>query len=109
MKEKKPFYKRWWVWVLAIFILAIGANLGSEEDQRPAPKQEEEAVATEQTESDSKPPTEVEEQESNVPKEHVAALKKAESYAKRSNMSKEAIRHQLTSEYGEGFSEEAAT
>ena len=50
----------------------------------------------------------MEEQESNVPKEHAAALKKAESYAKRSNMSKEAIRHQLTSEYGEGFSEEAA-
>jgi len=30
--NKKPFYKKWWVWVLAIFILgAIGSNGDIEE------------------------------------------------------------------------------
>lgn len=36
------------------------------------------------------------------------ALKKAQSYQKDMSMSKERIRKQLTSEYGEGFTQEEA-
>ena len=40
--------------------------------------------------------------------EYMNALKKAESYSNNMNMSKNSIYHQLTSEYGENFSEDAA-
>lgn len=43
-----------------------------------------------------------------VSKEFQNALKKAESYAKTMHMSKKGIYNQLTSEYGEGFPEDAA-
>jgi hypothetical protein len=43
-----------------------------------------------------------------VPTEYKSALKKAESYSKTMHMSKAGIYHQLTSEYGEKFSPEAA-
>lgn len=43
-----------------------------------------------------------------VTNEQKSALKKAESYSKNMNMSKARIYHQLTSEYGEKFSPEAA-
>ncbi|AKM19787.1 hypothetical protein GARCT_02536 [Geobacillus sp. 12AMOR1] len=42
-KQKKPFYKRWWVWVLALIIIGAIAS-GGGEDSEPAnaePKKEE--------------------------------------------------------------------
>lgn len=47
-------------------------------------------------------------EEENIPTEYKSALKKAESYSKTMHMSKQGIYDQLTSEYGEQFSEEAA-
>lgn len=44
-KQKKPFYKRWWVWVLAVIIIGAIAS-GGGEDSEPAstePKKEAEA------------------------------------------------------------------
>lgn len=46
--------------------------------------------------------------DANVPNEYKSALKKAELYAKTMNMSKSAINDQLTSDYGEKFSQESA-
>ena len=46
--------------------------------------------------------------EENVPTEHKSALKKAKIYSDTMSMSKEGIYDQLTSEYGEQFSKEAA-
>jgi len=46
--------------------------------------------------------------EDNVHREYKSALAKADSYANRQNMSKLGLFDQLTSEYGEQFSEEAA-
>lgn len=55
-KQKKPFYKRWWVWVLAVIIVGAIAS-GGGEDSEPAnaepkteakkeePKKEEKTVA----------------------------------------------------------------
>ena len=48
------------------------------------------------------------ETESNIPTEYKSALKKAESYSNIMHMSKAGIYNQLTSEYGEKFSPEAA-
>ena len=44
----------------------------------------------------------------DVPSEYVSALNKANSYSDNMHMSKQGIYEQLTSEYGEKFSEEAA-
>lgn len=43
-----------------------------------------------------------------IPTEYKSALRKAETYSKTMHMSKQGIYDQLTSEYGEDFSEEAA-
>ena len=44
----------------------------------------------------------------DVPREHKAALEKAELYAETMSMSKKGIYEQLTSEYGEKFDKDAA-
>lgn len=49
-----------------------------------------------------------EDQTPNVPAEYKSALKKADSYANTQHMSKKGVYNQLTSEYGEKFSKEAA-
>lgn len=46
--------------------------------------------------------------EENIPTEYKSALKKAKSYSDVMNMSKAGLYDQLTSEYGEKFSQEAA-
>ena len=57
-------------------------------------------------ESEKEKPTE--EEKEKVSKEFSNALKKAELYSDTMHMSKAGIFDQLTSEYGEGFSEDAA-
>ncbi|MCR4608152.1 MAG: Ltp family lipoprotein [Eubacterium sp.] len=47
-------------------------------------------------------------EDSSIPNEYKSALKKAKVYSDTMHMSKAAIHDQLTSEYGENFSEEAA-
>ena len=44
----------------------------------------------------------------NVPKEYQSALKKADLYANKMNLSKKGLYEQLTSDYGEKFNKEAA-
>lgn len=55
-KVKKPFYKKWWVWLLALFILFVYANSGEDEPSTEqttkttsaeSAKKEEKAEATE--------------------------------------------------------------
>lgn len=55
--------------------------------------------------AETKPP---EKQEPDVPAEYKSALAKADSYANTQHMSKKGLYDQLTSEYGEQFSKEAA-
>ncbi|WP_110114942.1 DUF4352 domain-containing protein [Bacillus sp. CGMCC 1.16541] len=40
-KVKKPFYKKWWVWVLAVIIIGSVATGGEEETASTEPKSEE--------------------------------------------------------------------
>lgn len=70
-----------------------------------------ETAETEYTEESEPIDTQSQEEstaDENVPKEYITALHKAESYSSAMNMSKAGIYNQLTSEYGEKFSEEAA-
>lgn len=47
-KVKKPFYKKWWVWLLAIIIVSVVANGVGEEESSQA--SDETSVSTETTE-----------------------------------------------------------
>ena len=106
-KNKKPIYKRAWFLIVMFFIL-VGAIGGAGDDN---------SIATSSGTSNSnvelsqnqKPEEKVEDKiDDNVPSEYKSALKKAKSYSSTMNMSKAGIYEQLTSEYGEKFTVEAA-
>ena len=120
---KKPLYKRVWFWVLAIIVIAavVGGVGGSSKttssnasssqttssavsQQSTASSTESSTVSQEQSETTAEPKA----AEASVPTEYKSALKKAESYSNLMHMSKQGVYDQLTSEYGEQFSPEAA-
>lgn len=108
-KIKKPIFKKWWFWVvLLVVVVAIAPSGDSEKpssitSQPPVPSAQNDAVVSSPAEvvPSQKP-------EPSVPTEYLSALRKAESYSDMMHMSKAAIYDQLTSEYGEKFSAEAA-
>lgn len=115
---KKPIYKRkWFIVLVVIFAIGIIGNLNKDNE---ASKKETKSASTETkitqteptkaaTEAVTEAVTEApKETEADIPKEYINALKSAETYAKNMHMSKQRIRDQLVSEYGEKFSEEAA-
>lgn len=104
-KKKKPFYKRWWFIVLAVFVVLAAAMNGAggsgDGDTRASDRTAavaQEAGATEVANDES----------GDVPVEYRNALRKAETYSKYMHMSRQGIYDQLVSEYGENFSPEAA-
>ena len=110
-KNKKPIYKRAWFWIIAI-IIVIGATGGSGTDDSKEinsgnikSKQEVSQNNIENTTAENKSENKVED---NIPTEYKSALRKAKLYADTMNMSKAGIYDQLTSEYGEKFTVEAA-
>ena len=112
-KQKKPFYKKWWVWAIAIVIIVAAVGGSNEGDKTVANKEESKPAVTEpvkdsQAEKKEEPKKEDTKVEDNVPQEYKSALKKAEMYAKTMSMSKNSVFEQLTSEYGEKFSAESA-
>ena len=110
-KNKKPIYKRVWFWIIAI-IIVIGATGGSGTDDSKEinsgnikSEQEVSQNNIENTTAENKSENKVED---NIPTEYKSALKKAKLYADTMNMSKAGLYDQLTSEYGEKFTVEAA-
>ena len=110
-KNKKPIYKRVWFWVIAI-IIVIGATGGSGTDDSKEinsgnieSEQEVSQNNSKNTTAENKSENKVED---NIPTEYKSALRKAKLYADTMNMSKAGIYDQLTSEYGEKFTVEAA-
>jgi colicin import membrane protein len=108
-KVKKPFYKKWWVWVIAI-IVVIGATGGDEEvkDTASEPKVAEVEKATEDLaeaveevaeEVTTEPVEEVEaEEEPETPSMSVSqesAVRKAEDYISMGGFSKTGLIKQL--------------
>ena len=110
-KNKKPIYKRIWFWIIAI-IIVIGATGGSGTDDSKEinsgnieSEQEVSQNNSENTTAENKSENKVED---NIPTEYKSALRKAKLYADTMNMSKAGLYDQLTSEYGEKFTVEAA-
>lgn len=108
-KNKKAIYKRPWfiVVVFLIIVLAIGG-----EDEGDSTTTDGGTVETVQETTQNQDSQEVvvstEETKEDVPTEYKSALRKAKTYSDMMHMSKAGIYDQLTSEYGEQFTEEAA-
>lgn len=108
-KNKKPIYKRPWFIIIAFFVIVSAISGAGDDDstttdsgtsvskQEISQNQETvEAVQVEETVED------------DVPTEYKSALKKAKTYSDMMSMSKAGLYDQLTSEYGEKFTAEAA-
>lgn len=116
-KNKRPLIVRWWFWAI-IVVVALGVKgtfndtnstnvnssvsqtspAGSGVESKVPVVSEELTFSVEKSESP----------EDNVPAEYRSALRKATSYSDAMNMSRIGVYNQLTSEYGEKFSQEAA-
>ena len=107
-KPKKPVYKKWWFWVIILCLIAVFGTQGSsgKADKNSAAKTKEVTSAEETSDRVSEEVTE--EKNDDVSKEYKNALKSAGAYSKTMHMSKQAIYDQLTSEYGDQFSADAA-
>ncbi len=114
-KEVKPFYKSWWFILLAVVVVlgAIGSQGGSKKNETKKEDIKTENVKKEKVVESVNSTEKIEEiresvVENDVPKEYKSALKSAESYSEMMSMSKAGIYDQLTSEYGDKFTPEAA-
>lgn len=105
---KKPLFKRPWFIAVIIMVLIgiIGSFAGGSDEPAEkvtAPAENKTTVTAPETGNES-----IKDAEPEVPKEYQSALKKAQSYSDRMHMSKAGLYNQLTSEYGEQFTAEAA-
>jgi len=93
--NKKKFYKRWWFWaiVVVVVLIALGSGSSGQSQTSGTVDASTSAQATKQP---------------SVPAEYKAALNKATEYANTMRMSKKGVYLQLTSDYGEKFTPEAA-
>lgn len=106
-KAKKPFYKKWWFWVIVICLIAgFGTGSSDKKEDTSLSHHTSEVSSADETKEDVS--DEIAEIQDDVPREYKNALKSAESYASIMHMSKQAIYDQLTSEYGEKFAPEEA-
>ena len=103
-----------WAIIALVAICIIGAAAGGENDKpketsniQSEQSKTQEPEGGDGTVSSGDAEAKIKEQD-DVPTEYKSALKKANSYSDNMHMSKAAIYDQLTSEYGEKFSEEAA-
>lgn len=107
-KNKKPIYKRPWFLVIAFFVI-VGAIGGAGNDDSTIENSGAPGTGQEISENQNTVEEKAEEKvEEDVPTEYKSALRKAKSYSDTMNMSKAGLYDQLTSEYGEKFSAEAA-
>ncbi len=108
-KKKMPAWKIVLIVLACLIGLGIVSSFFSSDDSNDVEttKKEETTIVEqqEQTESTTKKETTT---EKKVPVEYKSALKKAQTYSDTMHMSKQGIYDQLTSEYGEKFTEEEA-
>lgn len=99
--QKKPFYKRVWFWlVVIILVIAIGSQMGGSSSSSSSSNSSDKASSSKSSSASSS--------SEKVPADHRNALIKAKMYAKTMDMSEQGVKDQLTSDAGEGFSEDAA-
>lgn len=106
LKAKKPFWKRWWFWLIVVIAVLAVAGIGTNTAKGPA-AQTQSSQTNAPAESDDKAESAPSKPEADVPAEYANALKSAENYSDMMHMSRQAIYNQLTSEFDQ-FSAEAA-
>lgn len=109
-KQKKSTGKKILIGIAALFVLFIAIGIFSDNDDtdvNPVDVQVSDTTAQNDS-SGSADNSSAAIADTNVPTEYRSALNKAENYSDIMNMSKQGIYDQLTSEYGEKFSPEAA-
>ena len=110
-KNKKPIYKRPWFLILAFLVIVSAIVSGGDDDSTELSSGTAQEITQNQDtgENASVEDVKVEEKvEDNVPTEYKTALRKAKTYSDTMNMSKAGLYDQLTSEYGEKYTAEAA-
>lgn len=70
IKVKKPFYKKWWVWVLAIIVIANIASGGEEETSTTDTASDTKATKTTAKPEEKKAEAKKEEPKKEAPKQH---------------------------------------
>jgi hypothetical protein len=113
-KVKKKWFKKkrtWFIIAILVFIFA-GIN-GMSNTSNDSNKNNSSQISVKEKKNPSKKISNVKDEsvgskQTDVPTEYKSALRKAESYSRNFHMSKQGIHEQLTSEYGEKFSQEAA-
>jgi len=96
-ETKKPFYKRIWFWILVVIVIIIAMPKGNDSKSESSSTNKTTQVSSNKAGK-----------KSNVSTEFQNSLIKAKSYSSMMHMSKQGIYDQLTSEYGESFSADAA-
>ena len=109
-KNKKPIYKRAWFIVIAFFVI-IGVIGGMGDDESNSVNSDvgikDQEIAQNQNSEENTPESDVPAKE-KIPTEYKTALRKAKTYSETMHMSKAGLYDQLTSEYGEKYTAEAA-
>lgn len=124
IKIKKPWYKRWYMIVLYVIVgLIIIGSLGSKDSKDSNTTSTSSSSDNKSSNTNTKTETNINtnnntntntnaneevKKEDSVPTEYKSALNKAKTYSDTMYMSKQGIYNQLTSEYGEKFSAQAA-
>lgn len=106
-KEKKKKGKAKWIVLAVVVVIIIAAIAGGGNDNTPQTPSNEDPVATSEQPASNQETSE-EKKDADVPTEYKNALEKAKTYYETMNMSKEGVRDQLVSEYGEKFTQEEA-
>lgn len=135
-KQKKSIFKRWWFWVIIVIVIIAIASQGGDgdtseevvgneipnqiedniepEDAEPEPEVESEEEEGEGEAEEIEEPSEKaggiseESTENDIPREYKNALRAAQNYVDIMPFSERGLFEQLTSEYGDQYSEEAA-
>ncbi|MDD3240664.1 MAG: Ltp family lipoprotein [Lachnospira sp.] len=104
-KENKGKKKKWPIILGVIIIIAIIGSVGGVQSEKKDPS----SISTSTSTSvGSEISTEINSTASSVPIEYKTALNKAKQYSDTMHMSKQGLYNQLTSEYGEKYTPEAA-
>ena len=102
-------YKKSTKAIITIVIIGLIAISGSNpKNQTANPSTAVQETQTKTTDTEKKPDTITKKEEVKVSQESKNALKKAELYGNTMNMSKAGVYYQLTSDFGEKFTEEEA-
>ena len=88
-------------------VLLAGCSTAPSIDTSSTTSTQTETTQTETT-SDTAPVADTKQEDNNVPTEYKSALRSAKNYSDMMHMSKQGIYDQLTSEYGDKFTAEAA-